>query len=219
MSEHTGSHPHGGGPLERSGPSIEDARATLLLLHGRGATGRGMLRVGRQVAGEDVALLAPEAEGQTWYPRSFLAPRTSNQPKLDSALRRVDELLTLISTEGGSPETTVIAGFSQGACLALEYGARHPRRYGAIIAWSGGLIGPEGSEFEFSGDLNGTPVYLGCGDRDAHIPVERVRESEAAFRQLGGEVTTQIFEGMDHRINDEELLAARERIAAIPSGD
>lgn len=215
MSEHPDSHPHGGGPLERVGPPIEEARATLLLLHGRGATARGMLRVGRQVAGEDVALLAPEAEGQTWYPRSFLAPRAANQPKLDSALRRVDELLTLISTEGGSPETTVIAGFSQGACLALEYAARHPRRYGAIIAWSGGLIGPEGYKFELSGDLNGSPVYLGCGDRDAHIPVERVRESEAAFRQLGAEVTAQIFEGMDHRINDEELLAARERIAAI----
>ena len=211
--------PHQGQPLETAGANLDEAEAAVALIHGRGATAASMLQFAREFeaeADDGIAYLAPQAQRSTWYPQSFLAPMESNQPHLSSALRRVGEVLTRVEDAGITAERTMLVGFSQGACLASEYVARNARRYGGLAALSGGVIGPEGTPRDYDGSVDGTPVFLGCSDRDPHIPLERVRETAEVFEDLDGDVTERIYEGMGHTVNDDELAFVSEMVSALP---
>ena len=168
--------PHAGQAVQREGPDPSTARLTVILLHGRGASAANILGLAREFQVDDVAFLAPQAAGSTWYPYSFLAPISENEPGLGSALRVIGGLVSTLERQQVPPGQIAMIGFSQGACLALEFAARHPRRYAAVAGLSGGLIGPPGSPRDYPGSLEGTPVFLGCSDIDAHIPLERVHE-------------------------------------------
>jgi len=156
-----------------------------------------------------LAALAPQAAGQTWYPHSFLAPLDANQPYLNSALGRLDSLVADLLERGIAKERIVLLGFSQGACLTLEFVARHPRRYGAVIGLTGGLIGPPVPPRNYPGSLAGTPVFLGTSDPDPHVPFARVKETEATLSRMGAEVELRRYPGMPHTINDDELDVCR----------
>jgi predicted esterase len=158
------------------------------------------------------AVLAPQAAGGTWYPRSFMAPFAANEPWLSSALRRVGRMLAEVEAGGPGRRRTVILGFSQGACLALELAARHPTRYGAVVGLTGGLLGPPGRRFDFAGSFAGTPALLAAGDPDPHVPWSRVEETARVYATLGAEVTLRRYPGLPHTVNDEELALARELV-------
>lgn len=203
--------PHAGQPVETAGAPLADAEAVVVLTHGRGATAAGMLDIARQLDVAGVAYRALQASRRTWYPNSFMAPTESNEPHLSSALSFLDRE---VRDAGLARDRVVFVGFSQGACLASTYVARNPTRYGGLAALSGGLIGPEGTEFEFEGDLQGTPVFLGCSDVDPHIPVERVHETRDVIGALGGDGTERIYEGMGHTVNRDEL----DHVARVVTG-
>lgn len=196
--------PHADGRLETAGVDPADAAAGVVMIHGRGATAASMLQFARALDVEGVAYLAPQAARNTWYPNSFMAPVDSNQPWLSSALSTVERTVERFVEAGLSREQVVVLGFSQGACLASEAVARDPRRYGGVVALSGGLIGPEGTEFHHDGDLGGTPVFLGCDEADPHIPLARVHGTRDVFERLGGDVTERIYSGMGHTVNADE---------------
>lgn len=202
-------HPHGGGRELSAGAQLDEASGVIIALHGRGAGAEDIVGLAQQVAPAGVAILAPEAAGNTWYPYRFLEPTERNEPFLSSALRRVSELIAEVSARDVPRERIALLGFSQGACLALESAARQPGRYAAVLAFSGGLIGPPGTAFDYDGSLDGTPVFIGCSDVDPHIPKERVEESAAALRRLGGVVEVRIYPGMGHTINRDEIEAAQ----------
>lgn len=189
--------------------SPEDASVAVLTLHGRGDSARGILGIAGVLSMEHTLYAAPEAEGNSWYPHSFLMPLERNEPYLSSALEAVGDALGKLEKAGFARENIVLLGFSQGACLALEYSARNATRYGGVIALSGGLIGPEGTPRDYAGSLDRTPVFLGCSDVDAHIPEARVMESAGVMNRLGGDVDARIYPGMGHTVNEEELAAAR----------
>lgn len=200
-----------------AGAPPADAAGAVILLHGRGARADDMLGLAEALARPDLAFLAPQAPGCTWYPHSFLAPLADNEPALGDALARVDATVAQLGRQGFAPERIVLLGFSQGACLALEYAARHARRYGGVAALSGGLIGPEGFVRDYAGWLAATPVFIGCGDRDGHIPLWRVRESTGVLQDLGAEVTERIYPGMGHTVNDDEIGRIKALLDALPS--
>jgi predicted esterase len=199
---------HEGQPVARRGPEAADARAVCVLLHGRGRDTGDVLSLADRIGDPQVAFLAPAARDGTWYPQSFLAPVEENEPHLGSALAVVDALLGTL----GALERVVLGGFSQGACLAAEYALRHPRRYGGLLLYTGGAIGPPGTTWPARGSFAGTPAYLGTADPDDWVPVERVRETAELLRSQDAEVTLEVFEGMDHLVNDEEIAAGRELI-------
>lgn len=211
--------PHADQPIETAGTPLADAEAAVVLTHGRGARASGMLQMAAQLDVDDVAYRALQATRNTWYPNSFMAPVETNEPWLSSALSFLDRAVTAVTDAGLSREAVVFVGFSQGACLAAEYVARHARRYGGLAALSGGLIGPEGTAFDYDGDLAGTPVVLGCSDVDPHIPVERVHETREVLGALGGDVTEQIYEGMGHTVNQDELDQVASLVAAAAGQD
>ena len=206
---------HQGQPTLEYGAPLSDASCAVVLLHGRGATAQGMLVLADRFAEPNVAFLAPQAAQRTWYPKSFLAPLRENEPALSSALQSVGGTLARVQSAGLPLDRVVLVGFSQGACLALEYAARHPQRYGGVIGFSGGLIGPPEKPFAHEGQLRQTPVLLGCSDQDPHIPLERVHDTAAALNAMQAAVDTRIYPGMGHTINDDELRAAREMVARV----
>jgi predicted esterase len=155
------------------------------------------------------AYLAPQAANNTWYPFTFLAPMQQNEPWLSSALARVGEIVASVEAAGIPPQRIVLGGFSQGACLASEFMARNARRYGGLLAFSGGLIGPPGTPRAYAGSLDGTPVFMGCSDVDAHIPKKRVEETADVLERLGAQVTMRLYPGMGHTINADEINHAR----------
>ena len=208
---------HWGGPVAACGAAPEEARAAVVLVHGRGATADGMLDLARVLDRPEIAWLAPQAAGGAWYPQSFLAPLEANEPGLSSGIARLHGMVEGLSARGVPPERTVLLGFSQGACLALETAARHPRRYGGVVALTGGLIGPPGTPREHTGSLAGTPAFLGAGDPDPHVPWWRVEESAAALGDLGAQVTFRRYPGLGHTISDDELEEAR-RIVDLAAG-
>lgn len=213
--EWQGAHYHAGQPVLTAGLSARDARAALVLVHGRGGNAAGMLGLAAQLAQANFAYLAPQAAGNTWYPYSFLAPLERNEPDLSSALAKLDEVMAELAQDGLAPEQTILLGFSQGGCLALEYAARHARRYGALVGLSGGLIGPPGTDRAYAGDFGGTPVFLGCSDVDPHIPLERVEETAAVFERMGAAVTTRIYPGMAHTVIQDEIDTVRSLMAQL----
>jgi predicted esterase len=193
----------------RQGPPASKARLAVVLVHGRGGSAHDMLSLATELALKDVLYLAPQAAGKTWYPYSFLAPINQNEPGLSSGLKAINELFTELASEGLSSDRVATLGFSQGACLSLEYVARHARRYAAVIGLSGGLIGPQIALRDYAGSLEQTPVFLGCSDIDPHIPVDRVHETAEVFRRLKGSVDERIYPGMGHTVNPEEIEAVR----------
>lgn len=197
--------PHGEQPILREGTDLEAADAAVILVHGRGATARSILGLGREVVTDGVALLAPQAAGNEWYPNSFLAPFESNEPGLSSGLRMVGKALETAEDAGIPRNRTLLVGFSQGACLASDFVARNPTEYGGLVAFSGGLIGPEDTDLDYEGSLDGTPAFVGCSDVDPHIPIERVHETTAVLEDLDAVVTEQVYEGMGHTVNQDEL--------------
>lgn len=203
--------------LLTSGRDPSEARAAGILVHGRGGSAEGMLGLAAAIAVEDIAWLAPQAEGGAWYPHSFMAAIESNEPWLSASLDLLDRLVARCGADGLPPERVALAGFSQGACLAAEYAARNARRYGGLVLLSGGLIGPPGTPREYPGSLSGTPVFLGCSDIDPHIPVERVRETARVLRSMGAEVDERIYPGLGHTVIDDEIDAARRILEGIPA--
>jgi predicted esterase len=187
----------------------ERAEATMILLHGRGASADDILGVYAELGLPSVAGLAPQAAGNTWYPFSFLVPIDANQPYLNSALGRIGSMVADLMTRGVPSEKIVLLGFSQGACLVSEFVARNPRRYGGAIALTGGLIGPDGTPRDYPGSLAGTPVFLGTSDPDPHVPLARVKQTRDVLTRMGAAVEFRSYPGMPHTINEEELDAAR----------
>jgi predicted esterase len=208
--------PHAGQPIAMAGVPLGETAGALILVHGRGGDAAGMLGVAELVAPSRTLCLAPQAAGHTWYPHRFTEPVARNEPYLGSALSVLDDLVDRMRDAGLPPERIAIMGFSQGACLALEFALRRARRFGAVIGLSGGLIGdavapPPASARPFGG----MPVLLGCSERDPHIPLGRVRETDAVLRALGAEVVTRIYPGGSHDINKDELDLARRLLAQV----
>ncbi|SEW24510.1 alpha/beta hydrolase [Natrinema salifodinae] len=206
--------PHQGQPLRTAGTPLDEAEAAVVLTHGRGATAQGMLQMADEVHRESVAFLAPQAARRTWYPNSFLAPVADNEPGRSSGLQAISDAIAEADDAGIPTERVMLIGFSQGACLASEFLARNPRRYGGLAALSGGLIG-EDLDDEYPGDLEGTPVFLGCSDVDPHIPEERVHDTADAFESMDADVTERLYEGMGHGINEDEMAVVSEMVAAL----
>jgi len=206
--------PHKGQPVLHYGAAIESARLAAVFIHGRGASAEDILGIATELGTKDVAYLAPQAAGNTWYPFSFLSPISKNEPGLTSALNVIAGLIANLASQGHASERVLILGFSQGACLGLEFAARNARRYAGVIALSGGLIGPAGTARDYAGSMANTPVFLGCSDIDPHIPLERVHESAEVFRRMGARVDERIYERMGHTINADELAAVRALVQA-----
>lgn len=210
---HSPNDPHDGQPIVHYGAPLESARLAAIFAHGRGASAEDILGLAPELRADDVAYLAPQAADRTWYPYSFLSPIPRNEPWLTSALGTLAKLVASLGQQGFGPERIVLLGFSQGACLSLEFAARNPRRYAGVIGFSGGLIGPPGTPRDYPGSLAGTPIFLGCSDIDAHIPLERVHETTVVLRRMGATVDERIYKGMGHTINADELQAARAALA------
>lgn len=206
MSQSTSStDPHRDQPLLTAGAPLNQARAAMILIHGRGARADNILEITRELPQAGLAFLAPQAAGNVWYPNRFIAPLADNEPWLSSALARVESVLAQVTQAGIPPERTLLLGFSQGACLTLEFAARHAQHYGGVVGLSGGLIGPEGTPRTYPGSLAGTPVFLGCSDVDFHIPKELVNEAAEVLQRLGGNVTKRLYPNHDHSINQDEI--------------
>lgn len=206
--------PHAGQPVLIAGKPLAEASGALILIHGRGATAESILDLADYLPHPDLAYLAPQAADYTWYPYSFLSPLERNEPYLSSALARVAAVVAQVEAAGIPPARIVLGGFSQGACLASEYVARHAQRYGGLLVFSGGLIGPEGAPRDYAGTLAGTPVFVGCSDVDPHIPIDRVRETADVLTRLGARVDSRVYPRMGHTINQDEIDAAAALVAA-----
>jgi phospholipase/carboxylesterase len=189
----------------RAGAPLGAARAAMILVHGRGASAESMLGLAEAFGTSDIALFAPQARLGSWYPQSFMAPISQNEPHLGNALNVLSDVVADLERHGMPAEKIVLAGFSQGACLSLEFAARNARRYGGVVGLSGGLIGPEDTPRAYPGSLVGTPVFLGCSDVDFHIPLKRVNESTEVMKRLGGNVTEIIYPGMGHTVVQNEI--------------
>lgn len=198
-----------------AGTPLGQATAAMILVHGRGASAEDILGLGRELGRPDLAYLAPQAEGYSWYPYSFLAPIERNEPGLSNGLALLGHLVERLGSEGIPPERTVLLGFSQGACLTLEYAARNARRFAGVAGLSGGLIGPPGTPRDYPGTFGGTPVFLGCSDRDPHIPLERVKETTEVLTRMGAQVTERIYPAMGHTVNEDEMEQVRSLLAGL----
>jgi predicted esterase len=201
--------PHRDQPVLTAGLKLSEAAGAIILVHGRGASAEEILQLRDELDYPELAYVAPQAAENTWYPYSFLAPIEQNEPWLTSALNKLKNIVGNITREGIPQDKIVIAGFSQGACLASEFVSRNAGNYGGLIAFTGGLIGPPGTGFHYTGSLSGTPAFLGAGDPDAHVPWQRVRESADVLSALGADVLLRRYPGMPHTISRQELEEAR----------
>ncbi len=187
--------PHRDQPVLTAGRKLSEAAGAIILVHGRGASAEDILQLRDELDYPELAYVAPQAAENTWYPYSFL--------------NKLKNIVGNITREGIPQDKIVIAGFSQGACLASEFVARNAANYGGLIAFTGGLIGPPGTDFHYTGSLSGTPAFLGAGDPDAHVPWQRVRESADVLSALGADVFLRRYPGMPHTITRQELEEAR----------
>jgi predicted esterase len=209
--------PHQGAPVLQAGLPLGEAQAAAIFVHGRGANAESILGLVPLVDPGGFIFLAPQAAGGTWYPERFIAPIERNEPWLSSALRLLSGIRGQLEEPGIPAERTVLLGFSQGACLALELAARNARRYGGLVGLSGGLIGPQGTPRDYPGSLDGTSVFLGCSDVDPHIPKARVEETAEVLGRLGGDVDVRFYRGMGHTINEDEIEAVQQLLrSALP---
>jgi phospholipase/carboxylesterase len=203
------SDPHRDGPVRQFGRPLANASGAVILLHGRGGSAEDILTLANDLYLPQLIYLAPQAAGNSWYPNSFLAPIAQNEPWLTSALHKVETTVQMANDAGISADRIVIGGFSQGACLATEFAASHPRRYAGLIAFSGGLIGPPGADLTREGDLVGTPALFSSGDPDAHVPWQRVEQSARIFARMGAVVTSRRYANRPHAISGEEIDLAK----------
>jgi predicted esterase len=213
--------PHGGGAVlirDTRSDSSKAPAAAVILMHGRGASARDIMSLAPEIGIDEVVYLAPHAAGNSWYPRSFLSAIDDNQPGIDSAHGVIEALIARLGAIGVAADRVVLLGFSQGACLASDHAMRFPRRYGAIIALTGGVIGPEGTQFARAGDLLGTPVFLGANDPDPHVPASRVRETAGVLGAMGAKVEMKFYPGLPHSVCEDEIEVARGLIEAIVAG-
>jgi glyoxalase family protein len=210
-------HPHAGQPVLVEGRPLGEGSAAMILVHGRGAAPANILELADALSHPEFTYLAPGAAGNTWYPYSFMADIQANEPGISSGLAVLDGLVGRVVEAGVPAERIVLAGFSQGACLMSEYAVRHARRYGGILAFSGGLIGPPGTVWPYGGDFDGTPAFFGCSDVDAHVPMGRVDESAEVLAGLGAKVEKRIYPGMGHLINEDEIAFSRTVVEAVVS--
>jgi phospholipase/carboxylesterase len=207
--------PHRDQPVLRKGSSPQDASGAVILLHGRGASASDILGLADDIYYPELTYLAPQAAGNTWYPNSFLAPLEQNEPWLSSALKKVKDVVDSIVSSGVPRRKIVLAGFSQGACLSTEFVARHADHYGGLIAFTGGLIGPPGTRFQYAGSLAGMQAFLGSGDPDPHVPWQRVEASAGVLAEMGAEVTLRRYQGMPHAISEDEIQSAKPIIESL----
>ncbi len=207
--------PHEGQPLLTAGEPLDRATAAMVMVHGRGAAAEDILALAAEMNQSGFVYLAPQAAQNSWYPNSFLAPIQSNEPGLSSGLAVIASILAQLAEAGISAERTILLGFSQGACLSLEFAARNAQRYGGLVGLSGGLIGPDGTPRKYAGSLEGTPVFLGCSDADFHIPKERVEHSAEVLQRLGGNVTKRLYPHMGHTVIRDEVRFVRGMMAAL----
>ncbi len=191
--------------IKNSGKSLKEAKKVAILLHGRGASAESILSLADHLSLQDFALFAPQAPGHTWYPYSFMAPDEANAADLKRAIEIIDELVNQLHAEGFAYDQIYFIGFSQGACLSLEYASLNAKKYGGVIAFTGGLIGEKLVHNKYSGDFGQTPVFIGCSHKDIHVPLQRVQESAALMEQLGANVNTMIFQDTHHTIREEEV--------------
>lgn len=198
--------------VHTAGHSLDEAKKVLIMIHGRGANARGILGLAQHLNVEEYALLAPEATNNTWYPYSFMVKPEQNEPWLSSALDLLKEVIDDVTKQGISPENIYFLGFSQGACLALEFVARHAQKLGGVVALTGGLIGDKIYKENYSGDFSGTPVFIGTGDPDPHVPVDRVKESVRILEEMNTKVRLEVYEGRPHTISQEEIEEANRLI-------
>ena len=210
--------PHRDQPIFVWGAPPGQASAALLMAHGRGASVDDMRGLADELAFRQFMYIAPAAAARTWYPYSFLEPLARNEPHLSSALRLLGRALEKATSANVPIDRIVLLGFSQGACLTLEFAARNARRYGGVVGLSGGLIGPEGTPRDYAGQLDGTPVFLECSDVDPHVPKRRVDETAAVLERLGARVTERIYPGMGHTVNTDEITATRGMLDAVLAG-
>jgi phospholipase/carboxylesterase len=195
-----------------AGRPVDQATAAMVLIHGRGGSADDMLSLARYLDVQDMALFAPQATQHSWYPYGFMSPVFKNQPALDSALVLIDDMVESIIAGGIAREQIFLAGFSQGACLTLEYSARHAARYAGIIAFTGGLIGEEPDTDHYKGDYGQTPVLITTGDFDPHVPVIRVKQSAAILQKMGAAATVKIYPGRPHTVSEDEIELANQLI-------
>lgn len=194
--------------IQSAGRSLKEAAKVLIMIHGRGGDARDILSLASHLNAEDFALMAPEATNHTWYPNSFMAPVAQNEPWLSSALDNLKEMVDEVIEQGISAENIYFMGFSQGACLTLEFVTRNAKKYGGVAAFTGGLIGQEIDKSNYSGDFEGTPIFIGTGDPDPHVPVSRVNESAEILEKMGARVSVKIYEGRPHTISQDEIEQA-----------
>lgn len=210
------------GPHQQQNPVTKGAEpgnadGAMILIHGRGATAESIIMLTDEFGENNLHFVAPQAYQFQWYPHSFLAPTERNEPGLSSGLQAIFDMIEDLEANGIAKEKIILLGFSQGACLASEFVARHPARYGGLIALSGGLIGETVSGQNYSGSLDGTPCFLGCSDIDPHIPVERVHQSAEILDDLGAKVTKKIYPGMEHTVNRDEIDQVKNMIKLLQS--
>ncbi|WP_311172343.1 alpha/beta hydrolase [Halobellus ordinarius] len=217
MSRRTpgGDDPHGDQPIRTAGAAPDEADLAVVLAHGRGARADGMLQFASEIDREGIHYAAPQAQRGTWYPNRFLAPTDANQPHLDSALSHLGRAVEEAQSGGLPAEKVILVGFSQGACLVSDFVARDPRRYGGVVLFSGGLIGEEGREFDYDGDVDGMPFFVGVSDDDPHIPMSRAEETVDVFERLGADVRFDRYSGRGHGIFPEEIEYLRELVASV----
>lgn len=190
----------------------------MIMIHGRNAAAASILELAGALAVPGIAYLAPQAAGNEWYPNRFMAPIDSNEPGISSGMRAIDDALDALAGARIPASRTMLLGFSQGACLTLEYAARHARRYGGVVGLSGGLIGPDGTPRDYARSLDDTPVFLGCSDVDAHIPLARVQLTAEVLEALGGRLDLRIYPGMGHTVNEDEISAVRSMMQQLLAG-
>ena len=213
--EHPFDGPHQELPQAEHGASLSRAKAAMVMVHGRGATAQSMFPLADEFAQPDFHYRAPQAQNHTWYPYSFLAPKEKNQPGISSGIQMLHNVLNDITSAGIPGERIILLGFSQGACLVTEFVARHPQKLGGIVAFSGGLIGPNIDASNYTDSMEQTPVFLGCSDVDPHIPKERVDKTAEVFDKLNADVTKRIYEGMGHTVNEDEIKTVRGMMANV----
>ena len=200
--------------IVQAGEPLPKARAAMILLHGRGATAEDILTIAGEVQQRGWAYIAPQAAGNAWYPNPFTAPLESNEPYLSAALDAVSKVFAQ-ATQTVPAERVILLGFSQGGCLALEWAARHARRFGGVVGLSAGLIGPDGTPRDYPGTLDGTPVFLGCSDTDPYIAKSRVEDAADVFRRVGAEVMLCFYPGMPHLVSSDEIAVVRLLVESI----
>ena len=194
------------------GKSLKEAQKVLVMIHGRGANARDILGLASHLNVSEYALLAPQATNNTWYPYSFMAKPEQNEPWLSAALALLQDVVDDVTGQGIVAENIYFLGFSQGACLTLEFVARHAKKYGGVVAFTGGLIGDQLDLENYKGSFDRTPVFIGTGNPDPHVPLKRVEESQDILEKMDAKVTVQVHEGRPHTISQDEIASANRLI-------